>query len=314
MNKYCFRLLSLILIFLSATSFVLAAPMGDGIIAVVNSDVITLKDLKDYMGGVYRQLKIENKTPEEIQKIMTSYEEKGVNQLIDDKLILAAAIKKGIELRPEIVEKRLKEIKNRYSSEKEFLDSLNSQGVTVTDIKNRIINQMKSKYMVDIEVSNKVFVNPEEVTAYYNEHVAKFESKTRFNLDSIYISFEKGKEVALKRIREAREKLMVDGADFSAVSKEYSEAPSVGTLEQGQMVPAIEREVFNLKQGDLSQLVSVEGGVYLFKVIGVSPGQKKSLSEVKDSIYVLVHDQQFQKRFKSWIEKLRSKAYVEIRE
>ncbi|MBI3314576.1 MAG: hypothetical protein HYZ86_01360 [Candidatus Omnitrophica bacterium] len=38
----------------------MAAPLNDTIIAIVNSEAITLKDLRDYIGGIYRQLKVEN--------------------------------------------------------------------------------------------------------------------------------------------------------------------------------------------------------------------------------------------------------------
>ncbi len=312
MNKHWLKFFSFIVVALMAPSLVAAKPFNDAIIAVVNSEVITLKDLKDYMSGLYRQLKVENKDPKEIQETMAAYEEKGVNQLIEDKLILAAADEKGLEIRPDAVEKQLKSIKDRYPSEDQFLDSLNAQGVTVTDLKNKIIHQMKAKYMVNMEVRDKIFVNPEDVTRYYNEHSDEFERKAKYNLDSIYISFDKGKDEAIKRIGEARGKL-VAGEDFQKVAQEYSQAPSVGTLEQGQMVPAIDKEVFSLKLNDISQPVTVEGGVYVFKVTGVSLGGKESLEQVKDRIYVKLYEQQMQEKFKAWIDKLRKKVYVEIR-
>lgn len=313
MKKDCLKVFSLLGLIMSVSSLTLAAPhLNDSIIAVVNSDVITLKDLKDYMSGMYRQLKIEQRSPKEIQELMASYEEKGVNQLVDDKLILAAANEKGIEIRQELVDKKLKEITDRYSSEDDFLKEISSQGITVTDLKNKMIGQLKAKYGVDLEVRNKVFVNPEDVTRYFNDHKEQFESKTKYSLDSVYISFDKGRPEALRRIQEARGKLAL-GATFESVSKEYSQAPSVGTLEQGQMVPAIEKEVFSLKQGELSQVIEVADGVYLFKVNGITSGAKQSLAEVREDIYNKIYQQQFQDKFKAWVDKLRSKAYVEIR-
>ncbi len=68
----------------------------DAIIAIVNDDVITLKDLRQYVAGIASQLRVENKSPEEIQQIMSDYEQKGLDKLIEDKLILAAANDKGI--------------------------------------------------------------------------------------------------------------------------------------------------------------------------------------------------------------------------
>lgn len=289
-----------------------AKPINDSIVAIVNEDVITLKDLKDYISNIYRQLKVEHHTSEEIQDIMAAYEEKGINQLIEDKLILAAANEKGMEIRGEMVNKRLSEIKLKYQSENDFLQSLNGQGMTVTDLKNKITDQMKARYMVDMEVRDKIFVNPADVTKYYNQNSEMFVRKTKYNLQSIYVSFDKGKQEARNRAAEARAKLAA-GEDFEKISKEYSEAPSVGSIEQGKMVPAIEKEVFGLKIDQVSQPVEVDGGVYVFKVIGIVPGRVESLQEAREQIYAKLFDKQFQDKFKEWIDKLRKKNYVEIR-
>src|SRR3989338_6098758 len=103
-----------------------AAPLNDTIIAIVNSEAITLKDLRDYIGGIYRQLKVENKSAQEINEIMVPYEQK------------------GLEIRQEAVNKRLKEIRDRYSNEDAFVAALSTQGMTITDLKNKAINQMKA--------------------------------------------------------------------------------------------------------------------------------------------------------------------------
>ena len=293
-------------------SAAMAAPLNDTIIAIVNSEAITLKDLRDYIGGIYRQLKVENKSAQEINEIMATYEQKGVNQLIEDRLILAAANEKGLEIRQEAVNKRLKEIKDRYSNEDAFVAALSAQGMTITDLKNKAINQMKAHYIVDIEVKQKIFVNPQDVTHYYEAHPDDFTRKTKYNLQSIYISFDKGRDEARKQAMEAHSRL-VAGEDFEKLRQEYSELPSVGTIEEGQMVSGVEKVVFSLKLDEVSQPVEVEAGVYVFKVTGISPGHKASLVEAKNDIYNRLYDETFQKKFKEWIDKLRKKSYVEVR-
>ena len=172
---------------------------------------------------------------------------------------------------------------------------------------------MKARYTVDIEVKQKVFVNPQEVTNYYNTHRDEFERKAKYNLQSIYISFNKGRGEARKRAIEAHGRLAA-GEDFEKLNKEYSEMPSVGTMEQGEMVPAVEQVVFALKLEEVSRPVEVEGGIYIFKATGISPGRKQSLVEAKDQIYNKMYDETFKKSFQAWIDKLRKKNYVEIRD
>ncbi len=300
--------------FLFLTPSVYAASSStDAIIAIVNDDVITLKDLRQYVAGIASQLRVENKTPQEIQKIMGDYEQKGLEKLIEDKLILAAANDKGIEVRDDIVDKRLKEIKDRYPTENDFINALNTEGMTVSDLRQKLTDQLKVKYEVDMEVRDKIFVNPQDVTDYYNKHMVEFNRKPMVNLQSIFVSFDKhNKQEAQSRADEARSRMLA-GEDFDTIFKEYSDGSSVGEVEQGQMVDAVENVVFGLKLEEVSDPVQVENGIYVFKAIGISPGKQQTLPEVKDQIYGKILDDQFQVNFNQWVQKLRDKAYVEIK-
>jgi parvulin-like peptidyl-prolyl isomerase len=133
------------------------------------------------------------------------------------------------------------------------------------------------------------------------------------NLQSVFVSFDKrGKQEARSRASEARARMMA-GEDFDKIFKQYSDAASVGMIEEGQMVDAVEHAVFGLKLEEVSEPVEVENGIYVFKAIGISPGKLQSLKEVKEQIYNKLFDDQFQSKFKEWVDKLRKKAYVEIK-
>ncbi len=287
---------------------------GDAIIAVVNDDVITMKDLRQYIAGVASQMRLEeHKTPEEIQQALGEYEQKGLDKLIDDKLILAAANDKGLTVNQEMIDKRMKEIKDRYPSDDEFIKSLNMEGMNVSDLEQRLTDQMKIKFEVDMEVRDKIMVNPQDVTDYYNKHMADFHQKPRVNLQSIFISYDKhSKQEARSLADEARSHLMA-GEDFDKVAQKYSEGSSVGEVEQGQMTQSVEDVIFNLKLDEVSDSVEVANGIYVFKAIGISAAKQESLVEVKDQIYNKLEGDQFDARFKTWIDQLRQKAYVEIK-
>ena len=81
-----------------------AFAMDDAILAVVNEEVITVKDLQDYLRGVASELKIDGKNAEEAARIMQQYQSKGIQQLVEDRLILSAADKAGVQIRPQAIE------------------------------------------------------------------------------------------------------------------------------------------------------------------------------------------------------------------
>ena len=287
--------------------------LEDAIVAVVNNDVITLKDLKEYIEMIKGELRIEGRDPVEIAEIMEQYEKKGINQLIEDRLILDAATAKGIEINKDAVERRFGEIRARYPSEEVFITALQKEGLSITDLRKRVTDKLKVKYTVDLEVRDKVIVNPQEVTRFYKEHLDDLKESAKVQLESVFVSFLKGKEVARQRASGARQKL-IEGKDFTEVSREYSELPSVGVVEEGQLLSTVEAEVFALKENEISSLIEVENGIYVFKLIKKSSGSIPELKSVKDRIYNKIFEDKFKAKFKTWLDKLKKEAYVEIKE
>ncbi|MDE1920465.1 MAG: peptidyl-prolyl cis-trans isomerase [Candidatus Omnitrophica bacterium] len=286
---------------------------GDAIIAVVNDDVITMRDLRQYIAGVAGQMRLENRSPQEVQKILQEYEQRGLDRLIEDKLILAAADAQGLKVNDDAVDKRLQEIEDRYPSEDVFIRALDAQGMTITDLRRRLLDQMKVQYEIDMQVRDKIMVNPQDVTDYYNNHLGDFYQKPAVDLQSIFVSFGKyGKQEARSRADEARSRLMA-GEDFNKVFQKYSDGSSIGEVEKGEMADAVEKVVFNLKPGEVSDPVEVANGIYIFKLISATKARQQPLADVKDQIYNKLLDGQFKADYKKYVDKLRQKAYVEIK-
>ena len=285
---------------------------SDAIVAVVNDEVITLKDLQDYIHQTYVSLVAQGMSEDQIKDVMSDLESNGLEKLIEDKLILSRANAIGIDVRDKLVDQRMEEIKAKYTSEQIFLDALVKNGSTVTDLRDKILEQLKIKFVIEHEVKSKVFVNPQEVTEFYDGHKDSFQKNPRVNLDSIYITFMEDKEAARKRADEALG-LIKGGKDFGEVAKQYSDTPSIGIVEEGQLIPETEKVVFGLMEGEVSGPVETDKGIYIFKLKGKIPAQVAELKEVKARIYDLLFRKKFQERFNQWLDKLKQKAYVDIK-
>ena len=151
--------------------------LDDALLAVVNDEAITVKDLQGYLNGIYAQLRIEGRPEQEAREIMTEYQAKGIDQLIEDKLVLYAADQAGIQIRPKVIDDRVDEIKKKYPSYQDFLNALKQEGLTVSDVRKKIENQFKGQVIINSEVRSKITINPQEVTAYFNAHADEFTLK-----------------------------------------------------------------------------------------------------------------------------------------
>lgn len=292
-----------------------AAPafcIDDGIVAVVNSEAITVKDLQDYLKNVYAQLRIENRPAKEIEEIMKQYEQKGVEQIIDDKLILAAANEMGVTIKPKAVNDKINGIRAKYPSYKEFSDALMKEGMTISDVQKKIEDQFKGQVVINKEVREKVTVNPQEVTDWFNAHIHELQLRSRVNLGSIVVKITPGKDDAKKKINEALSQIRA-GADFKTVSDQYSELPPIGTVDFEALRPEMKTRIDALSIGAVSDVIELENAFYIFKLEGKSEDRSPALKDYKNEIYQRLFEEKSRARFKEWIEKLRKKAYVEIK-
>jgi parvulin-like peptidyl-prolyl isomerase len=289
-----------------------ASAIEDAIIAVVNDELITFKDLQDYAHSVYIGLIAEGKSESEIQDIMDKMEIEGINALIEDKLILSEANKVGLVVREELVNERLKELEDRYGSKQKLTEALIRSGATVSDLKDKIRNEMKRTFMVEREVKNKIYINPQEVTDYYEKHKEDLGRKERVHLDSIFIAYGDNKEAASAKAREVLKKIE-EGGGFKELAKEYSQLPSVGSIEHGQLLPEIEEKIFALGVDEVSAPIETDTGVYLFKVTGKSPAEIPPLEDVKKKITDTLTKEKFEQNLLKWVEKLKKNAYIEIK-
>ncbi|MCB9757719.1 MAG: peptidyl-prolyl cis-trans isomerase [Candidatus Omnitrophica bacterium] len=302
------------------------AAIEDAIVAVVNEEVITLNDLKDYIEMLTTQMRLEGTKSGDIQQFMNDMAKNGLDKLIDDKILLNAANKNEIALNQSdpkgeeprnneieaMVDMRLAQIKSQYKSEIEFLNALLDQGASVTDVRNRIRNQIKTKRLVDQEIRSKIYVNPQEVTTFYKNHFENFKKPERVNLDSIFIAKKDDPLKAKTQADEIHEKIK-NGEDFKTLAKQYSQSPPIGIIHKGQALPEIERIVFNLSVNETSPVCEVDNGYYIFRLIGHAKEELSSLDEVKDSITNKIFETKFLEKFDQWLNKLKKEAFVDIK-
>ncbi len=85
---------------------------------------------------------------------------------------------------------------------------------------------------------------------------------------------------ALKKIQDARKRIVDDGEDFATVAKEVSEDPGsapnggdLGCFSKGQMVPEFEKAAFSLEKGEVSQPIKTDFGYHIIQVYDIKPDE-----------------------------------------
>ena len=312
--RYFNKTLKLFLIstFLILSSLSISSAIEDAIIARVNDELITFKDLKDYINAIYVRLSAEGIDETEIQRIIKDLEQTGISKLIEDKLILSEANNIGIKINEKLINTRVETLKNRYPSNEAFMDSLILNGSNLGELRETITDQLKIQYIIEHEVKSKIIINPTEITTYYHDNPQFFKKNEMIDIESIYIASANNPELAREKAKSARD-LLEQGENFTEISTKYSDAPSIGKIERGSFRPEMEDIIFGLIEGELSSLVEVESGFYIFKVKKKMPEEIEPLVGAKNKIRDFLYQAKLRDRFNLWIKKLKINAYIEIK-
>lgn len=307
--KRC-SLLALMLLFINQPHF--ANAIEDSIIAVVNDEIITLQDLRQYIKESYVGLVAEGYPEDRIQQIMLDLEINGLDKLIEDRLILSKASSLEMTIPEKRVEEEVSAVKSKYPSEELFLQSLIVHNATLTDLRNKITEQLKKRFVIEHEIRSKIYISPQEVTKYYNENLDRFQTQDVVMLDSLFLPFEDNQDVAFQKAHEAL-KLISSGEDFKSVASIYSKAPPLGKVSRGQLVNSVEEQIFKLQKGEVSDIIEVPTGLYIFEVTGKQNARIAPINEVKEKITNILFNKKYSERFQKWIQDLKSDAYIEIK-
>jgi len=276
----------------------------DKIIAIVNKDIITQKDLNDFINFMRLQLMAEYKA-EQLENKIQSIKSDLLERLIEDRLILQEAKKEDIKVDENRVKARINELKERYPSDTEFQESLKQQGLVQADLELKTREQLLMYSIVDTKIRSKIVVNPKEVTDFYEKHAQEFNVPQERAFELVSISDEKLAQEIYNQLK--------TGESLNNLGQKYSlNVNNLNCHQDGELKKEIEDAVFSLEQGETSQPLKIEDRFYIFKLNNIIPSKQKSLTEVQDQIQALLFNEKMEERLTLWLDELKKKSYIKI--
>lgn len=287
------------LCFISVCFFGWTAEEVSRIIAMVNNQIITSQDLNDYLGIIAYRLSLKGMDfPADEEEL----KRQALDSLIDDRLILSEAEKEKVVVPFNWVQERIDQMISSYPSRDDFEESLSVKGLTLTLLREKLKEQYISQQMIEEHIKAYVSVSPQEVNAYYQEHLGDFSMLVKY---VIWIAKSPDKEYLREISR------FIDEKGFDAARIEFEDD-----------LIKMESQEDDLIEGVAAVLKEIKEGEYLFREINGQPhfiylekkitGQAVSLEDARDKIRSFLLDMKTKERFAVWIAELREKALIKI--
>jgi peptidyl-prolyl cis-trans isomerase C len=311
------------------------APAEDEVAVIINGDRVMESEVEEEMQARLRNAPL---SPEQMEQMRARLRPRVVDLLINDHLINGEVKANGLK----IVEKELQE-----AIQKELRSYLAQTGMSREDFAQRIrqatgksleeflqerakeesfreaylqVQYIKQKYPDEVKVTD------EEVQASYDEDVdARYKKPAEVRASHILIDTRQAKneeerQAALAKAKEVLAEVKKEDADFAALAKEHSACPSSargGDLGffprhgRGAMVEPFGAAAFDLKVGEISDVVETQFGYHIIKVTERHDAETTPLEQVAPAIRAQLEQQKVGVKLQERVNELREAATIE---
>ncbi|WP_447600597.1 peptidylprolyl isomerase [Nitrospira sp. Nam80] len=283
------------------------AKLEDRIVAIVNSDLIMLSEIKRELISEQERIR-QRYRGDDLERRLKVAEYVALTKMIERRLQLQAAKTKGIEVTDQEVSQAVEELKKQG-------DKRLGSGSHTT-----IKEELLLLRVVDREVRSVVMVADSDMRRYYQEHQERFAYPEEYQLSQILIRPRGPDDIGTAQGRgEAIVAALKQGDNFEDLALRFSEGPNaarggrLGLVRQGELLPAIEQALAPLPIGGVTNLIESPDGFHIIRVDDKKPRQFRPYEEVQAEIRSLVFQQKSEDQYQTWMADLKNKAFIDIK-
>jgi peptidyl-prolyl cis-trans isomerase SurA len=293
-----------------------AAVLLDKVVAIVNKEVITWSDL--YKGMEFEALdNVKNLDPKEKLKIFKENEHTFLETMIDMRLQLQEAERRGITVSKDEVQSAIEMIRNKYGmSREEFEKAIAQEGFTFKDYQKRLLEQMLLNRIVDQEVRNKIIVSEGDIDTALKNDRAMLKNIEGYVISIINLGKTGPKDALESKAKEVIERFK-KGESFADLARQYSTDPSaktggtLGFVGKGDISPQLIKVLEGLRDNEVSEPFWTEHGLNI--VLLHHKREVKGDKDLREAVRQRLTEEQFNRRYRDWLKGLRERSYVEIK-
>ncbi len=317
--------ITILVAFLTFPIAIQSQEMGytDGIVAVVNDQIITVYDVATFNSALEKQL--QNKyTAEQLKdeqhrtklfNEINQFRVKAAHELINQKLIYTEFESKGYQFPTEVLEKRIDSIvaSQAGGNWEKFDEMLTATGTNMDEFRKGIEKRLSINLLLNQTVDRNINISPQEVEDYYNNNLDEFGAAPEVRLQLIGIDNNGDSDYLQKIIGLAK-----DGTDFDKLVNDFSTHPTkeskgdLGWMSEGDIRTEFKAALDDFNVGTISRPVTLDNTIFLIHVAEVKPGSRAAIEEVYEAIKETLYKRERERRYQEYVSELRNKAYVRI--
>lgn len=262
----------------------------DRIVAVVNSDAITLFELRSRTEQAIAQLRGRNVTPPPRE----DFERQVLERMIYEKVQLQHAEETQMRIDDRMLEAALGRIaESNNMNATQLRSAVERDGIPWPRFREDIRKEIILSRLRDREVESRVVVTEGEIDNYLANPERKADQREEFNVSHILLRVPEGASpetlMRLKARADAAMEQLAKGEDFARVAASYSDAPdalsggSLGWRPLDRLPQLFADMLPNLKPGQVSEVMRSPAGFHIMKLVEKRGGAGASDARVSQT-------------------------------
>ena len=293
----------------------------DEVVARVNQEVITLTDLNREERILRAGIQERVQDPEAREAQFQQQRRTLLSTLIQNKMLVQRAEEFGMtsEVDQDVVATVERMMEESGIPSAEVLDQyLRQQGSSLDEYRQSLRERMIIDSLIQQFVYSRITLLTPEIEQYYREHIDRFTQPARVALKEILLLSEGKGEGELEAKADELLSQLKGGASFEDLARLHSEGHTaqrggdIGEFARGAMASEIEEAVFELNEGEISDLIRTEYGLLIMKVVTKTPPVQQPLEAVRGQISQELYRIKAQPQMKEFIDEVRQQTYIYV--
>jgi len=307
------------------------------IVAIVGDDPILLSDLRARAKPFLLQIQQRVRPGAEQAAAESEVFKDMLTKMIDERLEAQAAARGGVSVTNEEIDNALRNIAaaQRMSVSDLLREAKARSGMPEQDYRDEIRRQVLEGKMLQLRVRGRVRITEDDVRTMYERTLREERRRRDFHPAWIVLQIVPGASAA---VIEDRKRLAAEivqrarkGEDFAMLAQAYSDetatrdaggdlgirtpqgSPAARAGQRSVLAPEFENIVMTLEPGEVSEPITVDRGIVIFRLISRQASRYKSYEEHKDEMVQRLQTEILEKAKRKWLEELNQRTRVEQR-
>lgn len=241
-----------------------------------------------------------------------------LERLIVEELLYQEAVARGIKIEKEKVRKVIHKLKDSMPTS-EFSQLVVAHWAVKGEIVKTIERDLMIQQLLKEEVLSKVTVGEEELREFYDTRKEYFQAGPEVRLQQILLFARTDEQTeAIRRKADEIATFARAGDDFVALARTYSKGPGrdrggdLGWRSISHLPQNLKTAVTESPTGEIVGPLQIPGGFVIAKILEKRQSRKLAFEEVQDHLTRGVREGKLKKLNENFIQKLRSRAKIEI--